>query len=219
MECTERHWLATCLVGATLILSISAWALPDIRVNGLFPGQAALTIDGRQRLLKEGATSPEGVKLISSDSERAIVEVDGRRSTLNLSRHISSTYRKAKAAEARISRGPGGHYSVGGNINGHAVQFLVDTGATAIAMNHNDAERLGLDFRKGRAGRANTAAGIVETLHITMPKVTVGSITLWQVEAAVVTGTHPRQILLGNSFLSRVQMAEEGGVMVLRKAQ
>ncbi len=202
-----------------LLSSVLAWSLPDISVNGLFPGQAVLTINGKQRLLKVGKTSPEGVKLISSDSQQAVVEVDGERLTLELSQRISSTYRSAETLEVRIPKGAGGHYSVGGNINGHPVTFLVDTGATTIAMNYLQAERLGLDFRKGRSGRASTAGGVVETLHITLPKVTVGSITLWQVEAAVVIGTHPQQILLGNSFLTRVNMTEEQGVMVLRKTR
>lgn len=212
-----RRTFALASIAFFLLLNAAARAEPDIQVNGLFAGRAMLTIDGNRRLLKVGSRSPEGVKLIASDSQQAVVEVEGRRLTLQLSQHISSSYRSVGIQEVRIPRGEGGHYFVGGNINGYSVRFLVDTGATAIAMNYLEAERLGINLGDSKRGYASTAGGEVETLTVTLPKVTVGGITLHRVPAAVLVGTHPRQILLGNSFLSRVKMTEEQGVMVLRK--
>lgn len=225
MDVTLRVLFVALTMGRALLLSllVSAacftFADLDIQVNGLFPGQAVMTINGTLRILKVGQTSPEGVTLLESDSQQAVVEIAGKHRTLALSERISSTYNSAAAAEVRIPRGVGGHYFVGGNINGHSVQFMVDTGATTIAMNYLEAERLGVDFRSSRQGVANTAGGVVQTLYVILPKVTVGAITLHHIPAAVVVGSHPQQILLGNSFLSRVSMIEEQGVMVLRKLQ
>lgn len=191
-------------------------AAPDIRVNGLFGGSAVLVINGKQRLLKKGQTSPEGVTLIESDSRRAVLEVDGRQMTLGLSDQISSSFKAAEVAEVRIPRADNGHYFVSGFINGRPVDFMVDTGATSIAMNLHHAEQLGVNFRRGNKGSASTAGGMVNTYHVPLDKLVIGNITLHQVDATVVIGDFPSQVLLGNSFLSRVEMTEEEGVMVLR---
>lgn len=206
------------LVVAFVLMGLFAspcWAA-DIRVNGLFGGSAVLVINGKQRLLKQGQTSPEGVTLIDSNSRRAVVEFDGRQMTLGLSDHISSSFQAAEMAEVRIPRAENGHYFVSGFINGRPADFMVDTGATSIAMNLHHAEQLGVNFRRGRKGSASTAGGIVNAYHIPLQKLTIGNITLNQVDATVVVGDFPSQILLGNSFLSRVEMSEEEGVMVLR---
>lgn len=204
------------LAFAALIAATPCWAAPDIRVNGLFGGRAVLVINGKQRLLKQGQTSPEGVTLIESDSQKAVLEVDGQRMTLGLSEHISSSFQAAEIAEVRIPRAENGHYFVSGFINGRPVDFMVDTGATSIAMNLHHAEQLGVNFRRGRKGAASTAGGVVSAYHVPLEKLTIGNITLHQVEATVVIGDFPSEVLLGNSFLSRVEMSEEEGVMVLR---
>ncbi|MEZ5530325.1 MAG: TIGR02281 family clan AA aspartic protease [Porticoccaceae bacterium] len=201
---------------AALIAATACWASPDISVNGLFGGRAVLVINGKQRLLKQGQTSPEGVTLIESDSQKAVLEVDGQRITLGLSERISSSFQAAEIAEVRIPRSENGHYFVSGFINGRPVDFMVDTGATSIAMNLHHAEQLGVNFRRGRKGAASTAGGMVSAYHVPLEKLTIGNITLHQVEATVVIGDFPSEVLLGNSFLSRVEMSEEEGVMVLR---
>lgn len=206
--------LALALALTGLLIS-PGWAT-DIRVNGLFGGSAVLVINGKQRLLKQGQTSPEGVTLIDSNSRRAVVEHNGKQMTLGLSDHISSSFQAAEMAEVRMPRADNGHYFVSGFINGRPADFMVDTGATSIAMNFHHAEQLGVNFRSGRKGSASTAGGIVNAYHVPIQKLTIGNITLNQVDATVVIGDFPSQILLGNSFLSRVEMSEEEGVMVLR---
>ena len=206
--------IALILLG--VISASVCWAAPDIRVNGLFAGSAVLVINGKQRLLKKGQTSPEGVTLIESDSRQAVLEVDGRQMTLGLSNQISSSFKAAEVAEVRIPRADNGHYFVSGFINGRPVDFMVDTGATSIAMNLHHAEQLGVNFRRGNKSTASTAGGMVNTYHVPLDKLTIGNITLRQVDATVVIGDFPSQVLLGNSFLSQVEMTEEEGVMVLR---
>ena len=207
-----KHWLGWALVAA----SMPAYA-QDIRAIGLFPQRAMLEIDGTQRLLKAGEVSPEGVRLLASDSRKATLEVDGKRIELGLSQHVAARFNQAEYAEVRIPRDGQGHYFVGGNINGHSVEFMVDTGATMIAMNSDEATRLGLAWKNQPRGATSTAGGVVATHELMLAKVSVGGITLHEIPATVVVGQSPSQLLLGNSFLTRVEMNEDAGTLVLRQ--
>lgn len=197
--------------------SLPGWPMPDIQVNGLFSGSAVLVINGKQRLLKQGQTSPEGVTLLESNSQQAVLLVDDTQLVLGLSDRISASFQAAEKAEVRIPRADNGHYYVSGHINGRPVDFMVDTGASAVAMNMQDAERLGVNFRRGIKGSASTAGGIVNAYHVDLDKLSIGNIIVHQVRATVVIGNFPTQVLLGNSFLGQVEMSEEAGVMVMRK--
>ncbi|MCK9505103.1 MAG: TIGR02281 family clan AA aspartic protease [Porticoccaceae bacterium] len=205
------------LVIALLSLAmIPAEAAPEVKVQGLFANRAVLLIDGEIRLLKAGERSPEGVLLVSSTSREAVVEIGGVRKTLGLSQQIAGSFTEAESNEVRVPRDSDSHYRVGGAINGKPVTMMIDTGATAVVLNLNDARRLGIDYRKGTKSFSSTAGGIVNTYSVVLDRVSVGNILLYNVQAAVVVGDFPQQILLGNTFLSRVSMVEEGGVLVIR---
>lgn len=75
------------VIGLALFISSANLYAVDVSVSGLMPNQVFAVIDGKTRILKAGQTSPEGVTLISSDSQNAVFEVDGKRITRNLSRH------------------------------------------------------------------------------------------------------------------------------------
>lgn len=206
-------FLAVCMAMA----SSQLLAGPKVVAKGFFTNRAVLVINGQTHMLKVGETSPEGVKLLSSNSRGAEVEIEGVRQTLSLSRQISATYTAAEVAEVRIPRSDDSHYRVRAAINGQPVEMMVDTGATLIAMSSNDATRLGIDFSGGERGRSQTASGIVDSYLITLNKVSIGNITVHEVSAAVIKGDYPAQILLGNSLLSRLEMQEQAGVLVLRQ--
>ena len=109
-----------------------------------------------------------------------------------------------------------GHYFVEGLVNGAPVRFMVDTGATIIGMNSIVANRIGLDYRKqGRPGFVNTAGGTVPTYYIKLNNVTVGDITLYNVDASIVEGSSPREALLGMSFLGHLNMKRDSEKMEL----
>lgn len=111
-----------------------------------------------------------------------------------------------------------GMYSTTGFINGHPVNFLVDTGATWIAMNANQARSLGINFRYiGKRGAVSTANGVATVYRVNLDKVRVGEIELNNVAAGVLEGNSPSQVLLGNSFLNRVEMQRQGQVMLLKQ--
>lgn len=212
-----RYTFKIFILLACLLVINTALAMPDVRVHGLFGKSAVLVINGKQRLLKQGQTSPEGVTLISSGKSEAVLEVGGQRVTLGLSQHISSNFQAAKMAEVRIPRGHNGHYFVSGFINGRSVDFMVDTGASAVAININQAKALGIDYRNGQRIQMNTAGGVTDARDVVLNKLTIGNITLYNVRCIVNMGSFPTMALLGNSFLSKVQMTENEGVLLLKK--
>ena len=189
----------------------------DIIVLGLFKNKAIVKIDGKQRTLTKGLTSPEGITLIFADSDMAILDVDGKEEEFKLGRHVSTSFKQKKLAEAKIMP-RNGMYSTVGFINGQQVNFLVDTGATWIAMNVHQARSLGINFRYiGKRSAVSTANGVVPVYRILLDKVRVGEIELSNVAAGVLEGDSPTQVLLGNSFLNRVEMQREGQVMLLKQ--
>ena len=212
----RRKYFVSSLMVLSLMCS-QLWAGSDITANGLFKNKALLTIDGQSRLLKVGQTSPEGVLLVSSNSKQAVIKVDGKELTLRVSQRISSSFRAAKETVVSLTRRANGHFYARGAINGHPASFMVDTGATAVAMNLKDARRFGIDISKSVVSTASTAGGIVKTYVVNLNKVSVGAITVHNIPATVVDGDHPVQILLGNTFLSQVEMSEKSGVLVLKK--
>jgi aspartyl protease family protein len=125
-------------------------------------------------------------------------------------------YRAPEKSVARVAQGAGGHYFTPGRINRRPVNFLVDTGATAVAMNSKVAEGLGIDFRKGRVISVSTAAGITSAYEVLLDSVSVGGVEVSNVKALVQEGHFPQEILLGNSYLQRVDVKIERGVLVLQ---
>lgn len=203
----------------TFILpSSSVFAIENIVVNGLFKNTAIVNIDGKQRILKVGKTSPEGAKLIMANSEKAIIEIEGTQQSYKLGKHISTSF-KAAPEKASIAIAPtkNGMYKVNGSINDFSIKFLVDTGATLIAMSEVHAKRLGIEYKlSGHIGRTSTASGVAKAWYVTLKKVKVGPLLLRDVDAAILQGSHPTSPLLGNSFLNRVQMVRNGKIMELR---
>ena len=186
-----------------------------IKAVVLMPGTAILEVDGKSRVLKQGKTSPEGIKLIESNSKHAIIEWNGRRHTLQLSASLSSGYGPATKRKLRLTRGPRGHYRVNAKLNNLPIKVLVDTGATTVAISSRLATQMGIDYRRGKRGKSQTAGGIVNSWQIFLNTVQVGEIKAHNVMASVVEGNFPAEPLLGMSFLQRLKMEEKHGVMVL----
>jgi len=204
-------WAACWLAQSAMAVSVD-----DVRVVGLFGGAAIVEIQGNQRLIKVGKSSG-GVKLIKADSRQAVVSIDGKRHTLSLSRSHSGQSRKPQAQVASIAADSMGQYQVLGSINGQSVNFLVDTGATSVALNSLDARRLGIDFTKGIPGRASTAGGIVKSYRVVLDRVKVGEIEARTIEAVVIEGAFPEKALLGMTFLKKVKMTEQNGLLTLSR--
>jgi aspartyl protease family protein len=191
-------------------------AVEQIEVEALFSGQAMVRIDGKRRLLKLDKPSPEGVLLISADSKEAVIEVDGERRSYPLGSRVSTRYSEPEKVSAKIWRDQSGAYTTVGTINGRTVNFLVDTGATGVAMHREDAKRLGLAYRlDGKPIYVSTANGTATAFEVTLDRVQVGDIMLRNVRGFVIEGQGSGRVLLGMSFLNRVKMEDQGTVLFL----
>lgn len=211
----RRDWIALL---AGMLLSLHVHGAASIEVRGLFNGGAILVIDGTQHMLKAGQTSPEGVRLVSADSRKAVIEVGGKRHSMGLSRQISANFTPPQRKTTAVQRNGNNQYLVNGTINGVTTEMLIDTGATAVAMSSSTARSLGIDFRRDEnRGAARTASGVVTTYQVNLDVVSVGEITLRNVRAFVNEGEFPHVVLLGMSFLRHVEMRDTGGVLYLEQ--
>lgn len=185
-----------------LLLAAGLAVAAEVRVVGLFPGAAVVNVDGRRQLLKVGQEGPGGVQLLEADGRGALLRVEGVERRYELTRDYGT--------------GEGGHYWVAGAVDGQPVQFLVDTGATTVALSETQARRLGVDYRGGgRPVRVSTANGTAQGWQVKLNRVKVGSLEVLGVEAVVLQGDSPGTALLGMSFLNRVRWREEQGMLML----
>lgn len=159
--------------------------------------------------------SAGGVTVISVEQDKAVVEVDGKRRSLVRGQTYGGTG-GGGAQSVTLAAGAGGHFSADGQINGGAIRFLVDTGATAVSIPASDASRLGIDYRSGRRTSTQTATGPTAAYVVTLNSVRVGGVELQNVEAIVIE-QGLSVALLGNTFLNRMDMRRDGDRMTLVK--
>ncbi|HDY85249.1 hypothetical protein LCGC14_0646070 [marine sediment metagenome] len=214
----QKSWISWTSLLIILINSPVVWSdTLNIVVVGLFHNQAVLTINEQQRLLKVGKTSPEGVKLISATSQSATIEVAGVQKKYLLGSRIGGQI-IGPAEQAKVSVWPNnGMYLTVGSVNGYSVDFLIDTGASAIAFNAATAQRLGLQYLDAPAGMVQTASGIEKAYKINLDEVQIGDIKLNNVGAMVLDGPHPKRALLGMTFLGQVEISRTDQRMDLKK--
>jgi aspartyl protease family protein len=197
---------------------------PQIQLGGVMGSKALFVIDGQSQMIAVGE-SARGVRLVSLNGDKAKVELQGKIVELRVGGSpavvgggigASGGGPGGNTREIVIPVGDGGHYFMNGTINGRSVRFMVDTGATMVAMSAADATRIGLDLRKGQLGFGSTANGVTQMMAITLDSVRVSEVELYNV-AAVVTPANMPYVLLGNSFLSRFRIQRDGDVMRLTR--
>jgi aspartyl protease family protein len=158
------------------------------------------------------------VKVISAAGDQAVLELNGKRHTLRVGDAPVSVGAGGggggKGNRIVLNAGSGGHFMTAGQINGRAVQFMVDTGATSIAMSAADAERTGIKYKDGQPVRMSTANGISQGYRVNLASVRVGDVEVYDVDAVVSPQPMPF-MLLGNSFLTRFQMLRENEQLIL----
>ncbi len=211
--------LKTVILILLAAVSCNSPAAENIAIVGLFKDKAIITIDGKRRVLKSGETSPEGVTLVSASSKEAVLEVDGLRKTYTLDTRIGA-YFEGPPPGVTVTVAPDsyGMYHVNGSINGFQVDFVIDTGATLVSMNRNHAKRIGLNYKlDGIESASHTASGIAKIYLVQLDKVRVGDIELRDVAGAVHDDDFPAVVLLGNSFLNKINVRREGRILQLEK--
>ena len=198
-------------------LPVATAGATDVVVSGLFTNKAVIQVDGGPiRTLAVGQATPEGVRLLSVDRESAVFEIDGRRTTRGLGQARSARIEPSVQSAVLFADGSG-HFSADGKVNGQPIRFMVDTGATVTAIPAADARRLGIDASKGPVVLLRTANGTARARQVKLDVVSVGDLTLYGVEAVVMEGDGLSLPLLGMSFLNRMDMKREGGVLTLIK--
>jgi aspartyl protease family protein len=201
---------------ALLLAVTPAWAL-DVQLIGTFGDQAAvLSIDGGEPKTVRAGQKFGPVSVISVGKDRATVDIEGKRRTLVRGEHYTSKNASDDRQSAVLAADARGHFHADGAINGGSMRFILDTGATSIALPAADAVRLGLDYRKGRPATIHTANGPAPAWRVKLDSVRVGGIELQNVDALVLEQGLD-VALLGMSFLNRVEMFRSGDSMTLKR--
>lgn len=214
-----KIWLVSILGLAASLLALQALADTRVNVVGLFSNKAVVTINGGSpQTLSAGQTS-NGVKLISSNSESATFMVEGKRQTLKMGQAASVVAGTGPANNDPVSlyADKVGHFYGNLSINGASLKYVVDTGATTVALNSGDAKFAKIDYEKGERIEMSTANGVVNAYLVKLNTLKIGTIILNNVEATVNEGGSPPVVLLGMSALNRLDMKRDNSIMTLTK--
>ena len=198
-------WLAlTCAAPVVHATTVLVMSIEQGRVQLLVNGTAV-------RTLREGQSSPEGVKLISADRTQARLEVDGRELALGLG---GST-----VASAELKADRSGHFLTTAYVNGVATPALIDTGATSVTLSSDEAQRLSIRYAGAPRVQSATAGGPRAGYRVNLATVRVGGITLHNVDAMVMEGGKSELpiTLIGMTFLNGVEMRRVGDTLTLTR--
>jgi aspartyl protease family protein len=113
-----------------------------------------------------------------------------------------------------LQRNRMGHYVTTGRINGEPVTFLIDTGATTVALPLHLARRLELPLLPG--GMSKTANGVVRTWSTRLDSVDIAGLAALDVRAVVMPNMPGDEVLLGMSYLKRFELIQRGDTLTLR---
>lgn len=208
------------ILPALLLVASSGIAqAQSVMLTGTIGSRAILIVNGAAPKTVAVGETYQGVKLLSLADGQATVESAGKRVGLRMDTPVSIGGGGGSGAGGKrivLNASSGGHFMTQGAINGRSVNFMLDTGATAVALSAADAQRIGLDFSKGQPVRLNTANGTARGWHLRLSSVRVGDVEVYDIDAVVSEQPMPF-VLLGNSFINRFSMRRDADQMVLEK--
>jgi len=203
---------------ALLTWSYGAFANAPVEAVGLFKDRAMIRVLGKEHYLVVGQTSPEGATLVESDAQHAVVRYKDETYRLTLTDRVGGTFVPPNQTTISIAPDNIGQYRIQGTINGFSTDFLVDTGASLVAISEREAKQMGIEYAKSpERAPVVTAQGQANSYIVDLETLTVGGIQTHHVRAAVIPGDYPLEVLLGMSFLNKVKMEQTAGVMVLKQ--
>jgi aspartyl protease family protein len=209
-----------CLLGALGVAACALAHAQTVTLSGIMGSKALVIVDGNPPKLVAPGESFKGVKVISAQSDQAVLEISGKQMSLRVGDAPASVGGGGGGSSGgqriALTAASGGHFFTSGQINGNTVQFMVDTGATAVSIGMADANRMGIDFKAGQMVGMSTANGVVPAWRIKLNSVRIGDVVVREVDAIVSPASMP-YVLLGNSFLSHFQMNRTNDQMVLDK--
>ena len=191
----------------------------SVMLTGTIGNRAILVVGGGAPRTVAPGESLQGVKLVSVQGDQAVVEAGGKRVLLRMDSPVSvggSGGGNSGGSRIVLNADSRGHFLTPGAINGRPVSFMLDTGATTVALSAADATRIGIDFQKGTPVMMNTANGVAQGYRLRLSSVRVGDVEVYDVEAIVSQQPMP-YVLLGNSFIGRFSMRRDAEQLVLDK--
>jgi aspartyl protease family protein len=192
----------------------------SVMLTGTIGSRAILVVNGGAPKTVAIGEKVQNVRLLSLQDGQAVVESAGQRITLRMDSPVSvggGGASNASGSRIVLNADSRGHFMASGAINGRSgVSFMLDTGATTVAMSVADATRIGLDYQKGTQVRMNTANGVALGYRLRLDAVRVGDVEVRDVDAIVSQQPMP-YVLLGNSFIGRFSMRRDAEQMVLER--
>ncbi|MEQ1668268.1 MAG: TIGR02281 family clan AA aspartic protease [Sulfuriferula sp.] len=205
----------TTLLTLVTLSAVNLAHATNINVTGLFTDRAMVMIDGgKPRVMAVGETV-QGIRLLRADAHAAVFDVDGKKRTLSMGESYSGGANNSAKPVAILSADARGQFFTTGTINGSSVHFVVDTGATSVTISTQEADRLGVDYRRGQRGATSTANGLAVAYRVIFNNIRVGGISLNMVPGTVIEGSGLPLALLGMSFLNQTSMQRDGTTMTL----
>jgi aspartyl protease family protein len=203
-------------IAALLVCALCNTAAADVQVVAVTPGSSAdVAIDGAAPITIGVGETIDGVTVVSADRRGAVVRVRGVAQTVPLSSYRGSVG-DAVAETVTLSADSRGHFMTKALVNGTPISFMVDTGATYVAISSEYARRAGIDYRRGKPVWTSTVTGPARGWVVTIATLRVGNSTEYDVPA-VVHETLDVGGLLGMSYLNRFDMQRRGATLVLRR--
>lgn len=205
-----------------LSLAMQSFAGTQVNVVGLFNNKALLMIDGGGPYSMRAGQTKKGVKLLSANSHAATVIIEGEQQVLMMGQAASVGNRNATLGGAinspvTLYADKRGHFHGDLTINGASLKYIVDTGASTVAMNSGDAEYAKIDYKKGQVVNMATANGVVSAYNVKLNTLKIGTIILHNVTATVIEGGSPPIVLLGMTAQNRLDVRRDGSIMTLTK--
>lgn len=149
--------------------------------------------------------------------EQLFRAAEGAKTTAAASKHAETppsddVIENVNGSEVELKANPRGHFETSAEINGRSIEVMVDTGATMVALTAEDAERAGIytsarDFTHS----AHTANGTAKVAPVRISQISIGGITVRDVDGAVAETGKLNQSLLGMSFLKKLNGVEMRG--------
>ena len=209
----RRHFV---LLGALLALSSARAVATDVSLVGVVGSQAVVSVNNSPPHVMAAGSTFNGVQVVSVSPDHAVFMIDGKRESIALGQFYGGSADGGRETATLTADGTGAFIGQG-SINGRSVRFMADTGATLVVMSAEDADRVGLAWRRAPTAMAHTANGDVEFHLVKIPTIKVGTIVLNDIDAAVQERGLNLTTLLGQSFLNRTDMNRSGDTMTLTR--
>ncbi len=197
---------------ACMTIASNVYSAPRTYYRGMSDDKVWIRINGGLIKLTPGQTSKRGVKLLSANLEAIVVLVEGKHYRYKK----YSSQGTILAEKVTLIRDPDSSgYWAKGRINGKDVTFLIDTGASCVVMNKDQARALKIK-QGNKKIQVSTATKIETAYQVTLDTVSVGDIELQNIPAIITKHKYPPYPLLGMSFPRHVEINQENEQMTLK---